>query len=74
MLIGPSVCGIVSFFTSNDDCIGRLQGPITFEVGTRPVVLSCIIDPLTLLHRIFVVAQFVFVASQSLQFVLMPIS
>jgi len=35
---------------------------------------SCIIQPLTLPHRLFVVAQFVFVAFQSLLFVLTPIS
>jgi len=35
---------------------------------------SCIIQPLTFLHRLFVVAQFVLVAFQSLLFVLTPIS
>jgi len=35
---------------------------------------SCIIQPLIHPHRLFVVAQFVFVAFQSLMFVLTPIS
>ena len=35
---------------------------------------SCIIQPLTLPHRLFVVVQFVFVTFQGLPFVLTPIS
>ena len=41
----------------------------------RWALLCCIIQPLTLLHRLFVVAQFVFVAFQCLMFVLLtPLS
>ena len=58
------------FFTSNDGSVGRLQRHITFEVCTTILYFPA----LTFLHRLFVVAQFVFVAFQSLLFVLTPIS
>lgn len=40
----------------------------------RWALLSCIIQPLTLLPRLFVVAQFVFVGFQCVMFVLTPVS
>ena len=45
-----------------------LKDPLALRL--RRALLSCIIQPLTLLHRLFVVAHFVFVAFQSSMFVL----
>ena len=60
------------------NCFTSLLPTMTVLVGFKdPLRLrwalpSCIIQPLTPLHRLFVVAQFVLVAFQSLLFVLTP--
>ena len=58
------------FFTSNGDGAVGFEDPLRL----RWALPSCIIQPLIHLHRLFVVAQFVFVAFQGLMFVLTPIS